>query len=548
MKSQIIILILGLITFRSHGQVDSYTEYISSSQWNTLNRWINKDDKLDSCGVITRKSQYNPVTIFQYALVNYDLYGKTGDTSYLNKFLTQVEKYALNNERYITVQDSMIGYPYHYNYGSLKAPWYSGMSQGYAISVLLRYHSLTGKKEVLEIVKKVRNLMLTMVPLGTLNYSDDGCTWIEEYPDPKKKQVLNGFFISYVGLFEYCKAFPEDERANRILSECYESISAKNLHYQRNDWLIYSSKQGNCTNGYMKFQIIEMKHLYELTGDDYFNRQMAIWATFSDGRKIKNSFNGGNIYFGKPMAYKGKINSNLISSNLERNLWLTTSTVDSIHFNGYIVLKDHPLLDGDTSTKTTLTSKRNTIQLHFNQYPQKHHLVLEQVNLKKVKFHYLNESKEKWVKVKQKNLIELSASEIDLSNMPSRHIKIDLKNEEGVELKDIKVKDLEAYDRWLHILYQKSNKVEVKEESVLDLEYELADCKDFYIFYKYGENIEEFNKQKWDADFYVHGKGPKMKLKKGVYEFLITARINGPLPSITLGEDVFNVILNPITQ
>jgi len=47
----------------------------------------------------------------------------------------------------------------------------------------------------------------------------------------------------------------------------------------------------------MKFQVVEMKHLFELTKDEFFNNQMLIWTSYTNQKKIKNSFNGGNKYF-----------------------------------------------------------------------------------------------------------------------------------------------------------------------------------------------------------------------------------------------------------
>lgn len=538
------ILFLGclFLVTESNAQKELFTEYISSSQWNSISRWNNNTDKLDTAGVITRKSQYNPVTIFQYALVNYELYQKTSDSRYLKTFMTQVEKYALNPERYIVIKDSLVGYPYHFNYGSLKSPWYSGMSQGYAISVLLRYYDITKKKEVLDLVVKIKNLMLSKVPIGTLNYSDDGFVWIEEYPDKKKKQVLNGFFISYVGLYEYCDFFPNDLKAKEILTGCYHSLRKKNLDYQRNNWLQYSATQGNCTNGYLKFQVIEMKHLFELTSDEYFNRQMQIWAVFSAGKKIRNSYNGGNLYFGKPLAYKGFQNTNSYGFDLSNRQWLHDKSVDSIRLNGERVDFSHSMFDEDTLTTYTGNNK-DVIEFYFESLPNNHYIEINKQSVKKVFW----KDKNKWLRVKRKSLIWTKSGMLDVSDISSREMKILIKKRSKINSQEIAIHNLGLFQKWMHVIYKKSGTVHIKENSRLNIEVKLSHCKDFHMFYRYGNTMEELNLSKWDADNYFTMEGNVVDLNQGYYEFMMVSRISGSLPTVTFGEstsqrikDIFN--------
>ena len=37
----------------------------------------------------------------------------------------------------------------------------------------------------------------------------------------------------------------------------------------------------------MKFQVVEMKHLFELTKDEFFNNQMLIWTSYTNQKKLK---------------------------------------------------------------------------------------------------------------------------------------------------------------------------------------------------------------------------------------------------------------------
>ena len=100
------------------------------------------------------------------------------------------------------------------------------MAEAEFISVLIRYYSLTKDENVLPLIIKTRNLLLTPeADGGLLSKTPEGNTWIEEYGGSKQERhVLNGFFVTVISLYEYCQLFPDDKEARVILNDCYESI------------------------------------------------------------------------------------------------------------------------------------------------------------------------------------------------------------------------------------------------------------------------------------------------------------------------------------
>jgi len=235
---------------------------------------IQKDDNVTDTTFY--KEYYNPVTIAQYALKLYDEYIKTNSEYLLKDFLKQAS-FFIDERNYHVISHDEIAYPYYLFFEELYPIWYSGMAQGQIISVLLRYYDVTKDKSVLDLVVKTKNFMLK--PLnegGCLDFTNNGCYWIEEYPDsPISPNVLNGFMFSYVGLYEYCKYFPEDKYAKYILDESLKSLKQEMDLFQLGSWLLYDLNEHDkqaCSSWYMKLQYFQFLHLYEITKDDFFKK------------------------------------------------------------------------------------------------------------------------------------------------------------------------------------------------------------------------------------------------------------------------------------
>ena len=517
----------------------TFSPYTSSSDWNAPIRWKNPKDKLNKEGLITRNNQLNAVTIFQYALVHYDLFVKTKDSSYYKTFITQVEKYALDSSKYILIDEDKVGYPYKFNYKGLKAPWYSGMAQGYAISVLLRYYELTHNQKALDVAVKAKNLMLEPMPKGVFKILNDGSYWIEEYPSKQTPQVLNGYFISYIGLYEYCDYFPNDTSASRILKECYKSLKKKNLQYDTGRWLKYNASGGACTPGYMKFQVVEMKHLYELTQDKFFNNQMLIWASYTFGKDLKKGFDGGNIYYKEQMAYKSQMDKQKFTGNITlKNL--ITKNIDSLIINGKNNLKSK-LIDGKDTSKLYLKSKKNTIELYLKDSIEFNNLKIANQNSFKTKLYYFSNEKNKWLK--HKNYQDKSDSfnkkySFNLDKTDRIKLQVKTKKNTSSYLGELSMTNTSKIDSKIKVLYKYSNPVKIDSSIKVNNIVELKNCKDFKIFYQYAEDKNDLGKQKWNANKYL--KEGEIKLKKGYYNFLYVARISDENPYFKLNKFFFN--------
>ena len=109
----------------------------------------------DKNGVILSKKKYHPLSVAVYGVLSYYNFKESNDSSYYFKSIDQVKYFKDSTKVNLLFDGKGIGLPYKVNFWDLKAPWYSGMTQGYAISYLLRYYELTKDEIVVPIIQKI---------------------------------------------------------------------------------------------------------------------------------------------------------------------------------------------------------------------------------------------------------------------------------------------------------------------------------------------------------------------------------------------------------
>jgi len=95
---------------------------------------------------------------------------------------------------------------------SLEPGWYSAMAQGQAMSLLVRAHARSGRREYLDAA--VRALALFDIPSadgGIVAKFMDRYVWYEEYPTIPPCFVLNGFMYALIGLYDVSATAPPGE-------------------------------------------------------------------------------------------------------------------------------------------------------------------------------------------------------------------------------------------------------------------------------------------------------------------------------------------------
>jgi heparosan-N-sulfate-glucuronate 5-epimerase len=243
----------------------------------------------DSDGVIQVRypdlgTHYNPAAIAQYSLSLFEDWQRNGTQESKAEFLLQV-RYLVAH--YVAVNSEMIGYPYDFDYAhyGMVAPWYSAMANGQIVSVLIRYYFISHDQSVLTICRRALRFMIqheSDSPRGLTAVSPEGRPWFEEYPSAMPSLVLNGFIFALIGLKEFAQLVPGDSAMRTELEEATASLKYCLPAYDTGSWTYYDRYEPRtlATDAYMQLHSDLMRHLYELTRDQFFFDTWVRWQTY----------------------------------------------------------------------------------------------------------------------------------------------------------------------------------------------------------------------------------------------------------------------------
>lgn len=304
-----------------------------------ITQWFkSKTRTLDEEGIILNNLQYHPLGITHFGMICYNHFVETKDSTYYRHFVNQIKYFKDTSLVDLSHNGERMGLPYQFPFHDLKAPWYSGMTQGWAIVFMFRYYYHSHDPEALQIIQKMAQFMIQPVSQnGTIGRTPEGYPWIEEYPNTKvKPQVLNGYINGLLGLKEYVDYFKSDTLAKRIHDETYQALKNTLTQYDTPTWTSYDRKKGKISNGYLQYEIFEMQDLYSVYKDEQFLDQMKIWC-YMGYKKYHNEKNPQFRFLTFDLSEKlhqGKNNSlyaRIIKENfLGSNNPLSESTIDAI--------------------------------------------------------------------------------------------------------------------------------------------------------------------------------------------------------------------------
>ena len=219
---------------------------------------------------------YHPVDLLNRTLAYLDAFRSGGDSVYLEKagrFLRRL--FVESNEI-----DGALFYPYRFDYhvnqqeeGFMKAPWYSGMAQGLALSALTRMFEITGDSLYFDYCRRTFRSLLREkgkdIPWVTFR-NEAGCLWIDEYPLTPPSRTLNGFIFAIFGLYEYFQ-LTADSAACRMFQESLTTVKNYLPLYRRpGKPSLYGLRFGHYAANYHALHIRQLQYLYKMTGDAFF--------------------------------------------------------------------------------------------------------------------------------------------------------------------------------------------------------------------------------------------------------------------------------------
>lgn len=178
-------------------------------------------------------------------------------------------------------------YNFNWNYsgypggGVLKKPWWSGLTDAYAITLMLRAYDVYKDEKYLTAAKALYKSSLKEVKKnGSLTYLDND-KWIEEYVDPKVNTsnlayVLNGMIYSTFGIKAYEDKFNIENRETENLLKAIENSISKFDKGEK--WSDYDLIGNSCNMKYHKIHVSLMSEMYKLTNSEKFKTKEKQWA------------------------------------------------------------------------------------------------------------------------------------------------------------------------------------------------------------------------------------------------------------------------------
>ncbi|TDB60640.1 D-glucuronyl C5-epimerase family protein [Photorhabdus khanii] len=160
-------------------------------------------------------------------------------------------------------------WPYKgYENNKLSAPWWSGLTDAYAIILLLRAYDYFGDDKYLLTAHLLYKSSLAPANQGGSLTILDNMPWIEEYVDPKASSdklafVLNGMIYSTYGI-ESFENYLNIDKIKRMSENLYKSISSNIFKFDiKNEWSSYDLVGNPANMKYHRIHTLLLKDLID---------------------------------------------------------------------------------------------------------------------------------------------------------------------------------------------------------------------------------------------------------------------------------------------
>lgn len=228
--------------------------------------------------------QYNPIAVAQYGLGNYNLFKRDNDKERYEKFIKVADWLVKNLEKN---KYGIYVWNHHFDWEYkeiLKAPWYSALSQGQGISVLVRAYIETNNNIYLESVEKAFETFNYEINEGGVKYTDkEGNVWLEEVIVNPPTHILNGFIWALWGIYDYW-LLKKDNKSKNLFDDCVKTLKNNLRKYDVGFWSLYELSQIRlkmlASHFYHKLHIVQLEIMWRLTNEEVFRNFSLKWDTY----------------------------------------------------------------------------------------------------------------------------------------------------------------------------------------------------------------------------------------------------------------------------
>jgi heparosan-N-sulfate-glucuronate 5-epimerase len=450
-------------TFSKHVNIETYLGYNNRT--------------FDPNGIILEKGVYHPLTISFYGIMACESYKKNKDSLSFKRLNSQFQYFLDTSKVHIRNNNTEMGLPYKFAFHDLKAPWYSGMTQGAAISFMLRYYDITKDIRAKNIAKQLCIFMLKETNKGgTIGSTPEKFLTIEEYPKSKSNShVFNGFIIGLIGLYEYLQFFPEDTEAKKIHDKCYEGLFASLEHLDTPSWTNYNRNNKAISNFYIRFQLNEFEHLYEIYKDQRFLDQMMIW-----GMMAYNKFDT-QIKFHKYPNFQYSI------ATKDSLMNAVNVKVPSLKINEGLLVPNNLEKDTVFISKKENAEIKSTTGFNYIEFKTGKPVKLSKIQIDDVPILKTN------IALSDSNLVKIQFNDT-LLHSATIHYKSSKKK--GIPTHSIQTKLKSEYDNPF-FAHQLEGPFSVIKDKVYTISFESVNTPDLIILYRFTEKQDKLSTVKW---------------------------------------------------
>ncbi len=218
-----------------------------------------------------------PTVIVQKALGHWDRWLIENDELHKSEFL-KLCQWLLDN------QDKQGGWDIWGIFGLKCSSKYSAMTQGEAISALLRAYLLTNNENYLEVGEKAVLIFRVPVSRGGVTYFEGEDIFLEEVPMLSRETILNGWIFAIFGLYDYCLIRPESW-TSEMLSQTLQTLDKTLEKYDAGYWSYYDSKLHLASPFYHALHIAQLTALYSVTQSNAIKNTINRFQYYENSRR-----------------------------------------------------------------------------------------------------------------------------------------------------------------------------------------------------------------------------------------------------------------------
>ena len=223
---------------------------------------------------------YQPTTIAQYALAQWNAYLATGDEKHKQAFLIQAHWFVEHELRFA---GDAGGWPIPFPSHSYETPqsWLSALTQGNVISVLVRAYRLTGKDIFLEAGRRaIRVFELDIRDGGVSTTIGEDGIFFEEVAVYPATHILNGYILALFGLFDYV-ALTGDCHVDVLIHRSLVTLHTLIDRYDTGYWSRYDLYSRHlATPFYHALHVTLLQALARYSGCQHCSALASRWAAY----------------------------------------------------------------------------------------------------------------------------------------------------------------------------------------------------------------------------------------------------------------------------